>query len=360
MNIPLMKRIDGTIGTTVARLLPPSPSVAPPTHPKTALLIRPGGIGDAVHLIPTVEALRKHHPNIRVTVLAERRNDGIFRLVEGIETRRYDSPADLASLFSRRFDLVVDTEQWHRLSAVVARLVRAPYRIGFGTNPQRSRLFTASLPYDHDRYEAGLFLELLEPLGIVEELPPPPWFPLPPEAVREAGRLLSPLRGGFVTIFPGASIAERRWGGERFAHVVRSAAALGFETVVVGGGAEKGEGETLAAAGALDLTGRTPLPVTAAVIARSRLLVSGDSGILHLAVALGVPTLSLFGPGRHLKWAPRGERDRVVRHDLPCSPCTTFGTTPPCPHGVRCMGEIAPSEVTSRLCLLLGQVRESP
>jgi len=353
MNIPLMKRVDGTIGRTIARLLPPPspPSLHHP--PRSLLLIRPGGIGDAVHLAPTIRALKTRFPDVQITILAERRNAGIFPLIDQqLRILCYDSPRDLVRVLGMRHDLVIDTEQWHRLSAVIARLVPSRRRIGFGTNRERSRLFTDPLPYDHDRYEAEMFLALLSPLGIPAggALPPPPWLSIPGSVHPVVDRLLEPLRGGrFVTIFPGASIPERRWGAERFGVIVKSLGARGVGSVVIGGRGEVEEGERLAAAGAIDLTGRTTLAETAGVIARSPLLLSGDSGLLHVAVGLGVPTISLFGPGRWLKWAPRGEGDHILRVELPCSPCTTFGTTPPCPHQVDCMKGITPDAVLAAL-----------
>lgn len=348
MNIPLMKRIDGTIGKTVARLLPPSPHRPFASPPRSILLIRPGGIGDAVHLAPAIQTLRSHFPRLSVTILAEERNASIFPLIDGtLRVLCYDRPSELLRAIWPRYDLVIDTEQWHRLSAVISRLVSARRRIGFGTNRERSRLFTDPLPYDHDRYEAEMFLSLITPLGI--ELPgsiPPPWLSIPPSTDIQIQRHLAPLDGErFITIFPGASIPQRRWGAERFGVIVRTLADRGVKSVIVGGKGEREEGRRLAADGALDLTGATTLPETAGILARSRLLLSGDSGVLHMAVGLGVPTISLFGPGRWLKWGPRGEGDRILRVSLPCSPCTTFGTTPPCPRGCLCMQGITPDQV---------------
>ena len=131
-------------------------------------------------------------------------------------------------------------------------------------------------------------------------------------------------------------------------------AALGVAVVVVGGGDDKGQGEVIVACGTgLNLAGRTSLSETAAVIQKSALLLSGDSGVLHIAVGLGVPTVSLFGPGRARKWAPRGERHMVINKGLPCSPCTTFGTTPPCPIAAQCMNDITVDEVFNAVTVLL-------
>jgi ADP-heptose:LPS heptosyltransferase len=131
-------------------------------------------------------------------------------------------------------------------------------------------------------------------------------------------------------------------------------AALGVKSVVVGGREDREQGDAIVSGGGgMNLAGRTSLAGTAAIIKRSRLLVSGDSGVLHIAVGLGVPTVSLFGPGRALKWAPRGENHIVINKGLTCSPCTTYGTTPPCPINARCMKEISVDEVFNAATVLL-------
>ena len=119
-------------------------------------------------------------------------------------------------------------------------------------------------------------------------------------------------------------------------------------------------GEVIAGGLGLNLAGMTSLSETAAVIQKSSLLLSGDSGVLHIAVGLGVPTVSLFGPGRVKKWAPQGERHIVISKELPCSPCTTFGTTPPCPNGIRCMSDITVDEVVNAVTRLLARVGAMP
>lgn len=124
--------------------------------------------------------------------------------------------------------------------------------------------------------------------------------------------------------------------------------------VVVGGGRDREVGEAiLVGCKGLNLAGVTLLAETAAVLQRSSLLVTGDSGILHMAVGLKVPTVSLFGPGIAAKWAPRGEKHIVLNKNLPCSPCTRFGSTPPCPEGGRCIQEIAVEEVAEAVSMLL-------
>jgi ADP-heptose:LPS heptosyltransferase len=252
---------------------------------------------------------------------------------------------------------VIDSEQWHRLSAIVSRFASAPVKIGFDTN-ERRRMFTHPIPYSHDDYEAASFARLLEPLGFqpgsVESEAP---FLSVPDAVsnKAAAVLLESLPAQpFVAVFPGASIPERRWGADRFRRVAELLSAFEIRVVAVGGDEDRLQGDVIAGGGlGLNLAGLTSLAETAAVIQKSSLLLSGDSGVLHIAVGLGVPTVSLFGPGRAKKWAPRGDRHIVINKCLPCSPCTTFGTTPPCPINVRCLRDITVDEVVNSVTMLL-------
>jgi ADP-heptose:LPS heptosyltransferase len=343
-----LKKVDGAIGSLLARFWPrPSRSNGPPGRPRRLLLIRPGGIGDAVLLVPAIRAFKEAFPDSEVTVLAERRNGSVFALCPDVDqVVLYDHPRQLLSLLRRRFDVVIDTEQWHRLSAVVARLIPSDLKIGFATN-ERRRLFNHGVPYCHEDYEADSFLRLLEPLGIQHRNVKSPFLDVPQRCGERAETVLASLKGQpFVTLFPGASIPERRWGVENFHRLTKYLNDQGLPVVVVGGGQDREEGEiVLAECRGLNLAGKTSLAETAAVLKRSRLLVSGDSGVLHLAVGVDVPTVSLFGPGIAAKWAPQGEKHIVLNKYLPCSPCTRFGYTPPCPGGGRCIQEIAVNEV---------------
>lgn len=314
----------------------------------SVLFIRPGGIGDAVHLIPVINHLKKLNPGGKITVLAEKRNSAIFSLCPAVgEVFLYDRPLELLTALRGSYDVVIDTEQWHRLSAVVARLTRAPLIIGYGTN-ERKRLFTRKIAYSHSDYEVGSFFNLLAPMGIArpDEITTP-FLAIPEEAGRHAETMLGNLvTKQSVVIFPGASIPERRWGADKFGDVAERLHQQGINVVVVGGKEDASDGDRIVAGGhGLNLAGKTSLTETAAIIEKAALLLSGDSGILHIGVGLGKPTVSLFGPGIAKKWAPRGGKHIVINKNLTCSPCTKFGSTPKCPINARCMTEITVDEV---------------
>jgi ADP-heptose:LPS heptosyltransferase len=361
MKIFLLKKLDTFIGDIFASIFPV------PIHRNFSLLsslfiIRPGGIGDAVLLAPSIRSLKKTCPAIHITVLAEQRNAGVFPLIPGVDRLLcYDSPCELLQVFQRSYDAVIDTEQWHRLSAVVARFVPASVKIGFDTN-ERRRMFTHQIPYTHDDYEAISFVHLLAPLEIEAEAVEAwvPFLSVPDAASGKAAGLLEPLHNEpFVIIFSGASIPERQWGTGRFRQVAEMLSAFGINIVVVGAKEDRQQGELIVGGGlGLNLAGLTSLSETAAVIQKSALLLSSDSGVLHIAVGLGVPTVSLFGPGKTKKWAPQGEHHIVINKELPCSPCTTFGNTPTCLHETRCMSDITVDEVVNAITMLLCQVKK--
>lgn len=341
----------------IAVLLPSPARRNIPPCPLSVLVIRPGGIGDAVLLVPVVSALRRCFPQVSIDMLAERRNSGVFALCPGIRSVRcYDIPSEFLHAFGHRYDVVIDTEQWHRLSAVVARVIRADTRIGFATN-ERRRLFTHPTPYEQDEYEADCFRSLLSPLECDgEEWGDVPFLEVAGPDAETAARLLVPLgERPFVAVFPGASIVERRWGADRFGELADRLRKGKIAAVIVGSAGDRYDADSIEQSGALNLAGKTTLAETAAIIARSSLLVSGDSGILHIAVGLGIPTVSLFGPGRARKWAPRGANHIVINRNLPCSPCTTFGYTPKCPINARCMAEISVDEVEQAVMTLLAR-----
>jgi lipopolysaccharide heptosyltransferase II len=347
VNVQLIKYVDKTVGPLLTRLFS-SPAPATLSTPEKILLIRPGGIGDAVHMIPLIKTLRMAYPAAGIDILAEKRNGAIFSLTCDVtNVFHYDTLSGLLSVFRRQYDLVIDTEQWHRLSAVMARFIGAKVTVGYATN-ERKNLFTQTASYCQDEYEADNFLNLLAPLHIpCRNNIAPPFLIVPESAKVKAAGLLGVLTGKpFAVLFPGASIEERRWGVQNFSDLAERLQEKGLFSVVIGGSYESADGNLIADRGnASNLAGKTTLIETAAVIDKAALLISGDSGILHIGVGLGKPTVSLFGPGRAKKWAPRGDKHIVINKCLPCSPCTSFGYTPKCPINAKCMADIHVDDV---------------
>ena len=144
-----------------------------------------------------------------------------------------------------------------------------------------------------------------------------------PEPLRAAWRdLVEAPPEQTVGVFPGSHASSRRWDPERFAELTRRLAARKWRVVVLGSEEERGLTSLVAGERALDLGGLTDLPMLVAGLAGCRLLVTNDSGPMHLAGAVGTPTVSLWGAGNPRETGPLGARHRMLRHaDLPCVPC---------------------------------------
>ena len=347
MKIRLLKYVDKIFSTLLTRFLT-TPRPRPLLTPERILIIRPGGIGDAVHLIPAIKTLKKNFPETIIDVLAEKRNGKVFSLSHDVaRVIHYDKLPELLKVFTGRYDVVIDTEQWHYLSAVIARLSGAAKIIGYATN-ERKKLFTHPVHYSHGDYEVDSFKNLLAPFNLkMEADSTPPYLTVPISAVQKADQLLAILaKKPFIALFPGASIPERRWGMNNFMALAECLYEKGFPFVVIGGSNDAADGERIAGRGhGLNLSGKTSLVETAALVDRSAVLISGDTGILHIGVGLGKATVSLFGPGIADKWAPRGEPHVILNKRLPCSPCTKFGYTLQCPINAKCMSDISVDEV---------------
>ncbi len=353
-----LKKVDSVLGRLAVILLSSVQAVTRPDSLQRILFIRPGGIGDAVLLIPAIRAVRSRFPDATIHILAEKRNAEVFLLCSEIKhVYCYDKRGELLSVLRNSYDVVIDTEQWHRLSAVVARLFRAPMTVGFGTN-ERRKLFSHPVPYSHADYEVASFLHLIEPVVASTAVFHPD---LPFLSVREADRsnidqYLRPLsKSRIVALFPGSTIAERRWGSARFHDVAAQLEKRGYGVVTVGGRGDICAGESIVSgiAHSINLCGKLSLPETAAVLSRSSLLITGDSGIMHLGYAVGTKVVALFGPGIEEKWAPRSPRVTVLNKHLACSPCTEYGYTPRCRSGAACMKRISVDEVVSAAVTLL-------
>lgn len=320
---------------------------------KRILVIRPGGIGDAVLFIPMLQSLKGAFPEAQIDLLMEGRNAGVIPaagLAE--EVLRYDrSPSALLTLRKRRYDVVIDTEQYHCLSAIVAFLTGAAVRIGFDTNLRR-QMFTETVPYDQDLYEVYSFLRLAGVLTGREHPwdPDEPFYPQSDEGARFAEQALRPLESRYlVAIHPGASIPERQWPPERYGQLAAMLSDRGMGIVILGGKTDVAAAARIAdilqGRDFVNLAGRCSLVEAASVVARVSVYVSADSGVLHLAYGVGTPTVHLFGPGVLSKWGPPGRKFITVSNPVECSPCTRYGYTPPCCQGLTCMMGIAPEDV---------------
>jgi ADP-heptose:LPS heptosyltransferase len=368
-RIKLLKTVDSIIGQLALKL-----AVAcrlserkTSTNQKTnkVLVIRPGGIGDAALLLPALKVLKKIIPTIQTQILCEPRNAGVFAHSPFVsKIFNYNRLSDLKKISETEYDCIFDTEQSHFLTGTLVTLLKGHKKIGFATKGRESA-YDVGVEYHQDEYEAESFFRLFA-AGIENwpgkfRLKPPYFFPTNKEKER-IKVLLSDIKKEIVCIFPGASIIERLWPIDRWSQVADELWKMGRQPTIIGGKAEINISQKImdtANSPVINLCGRLSLSETVAIFDRSRLLISTDSGILHIGAMCNILTVSLFGPGIVEKWGPKGGKHRIINKNLECSPCTKFGTTPPCPGRQKCMNEITSSNIIDAAIDLLRKSHET-
>jgi heptosyltransferase II len=378
MNRPLLlKSLDATAGSALCRLIGRTGLLGvrrmPPAHsPLTSgrrlriLVIRPGGMGDLILLLPALQAVQQHFPAAELTVVCETRNAAVLPLTNLCVTALLYDRAPFAccrALRRRHFDVVIDTEQFHHFSALLAILTGAPMRIGFNINPRRNPLYTHLVPYAVDGPEVRQFLRLLAPLGIRTETAPVagvlPRIPveLPAILQNSARTPQQPL----IVVHPATGSRYKDWGSAPFAGLIESLIRQYDAYCVVLGNEDDADlcrslAEAVPSASrprVLSLAGRTALRETAGVIKAASLFVGLDSGPAHIAAACDVPSVILYGATDPDKWAATEGQCRVVRRRVPCAPCAIFGYHKPC-NSVACIRGITTDDVLDAIASVLG------
>ena len=367
-KLKFLRAVDRSVGRQLCRMVRPRASAIgtggpiSPDDLQKILVVRPGGLGDAVLTYPMLRALRVHYPGASLDLLAESRNAGVYE-IDKLATQIYRYDARPASVFRQlrdnAYDLVIDTEQYHALSAVFANGLAPKFLCGF-ESLGRSRLQTHSVAFAESTYEASSFLELANAVtGESATFDAERAFITVGESALAWAdiELRAAAISKFVALTPGAGGRYRLWSPDRYAEVAQWLVSLGYAVVILGG-ADGTAAATRIADGLphdqyLNLAGKTTLAQTAAMLSRARLSVSADTGVMHLAYAVGTPTVSLFGPGLHEKWAPPGSDHRIVRKGIFCSPCTAQGRVPRCPRKIACMRDIGTGEVTAAIATVL-------
>ena len=316
------------------------------------LLIRLGSLGDVIHAIPTAAALRARFPEARIDWMVDPRYVALLEMVPGIDSRIAVNTRRLGRTLATIKDLrrvgytaAIDLQGLLK-SAVLARAVGAERTIGFAAHHLRERTATPFYTHRVDPQDVAhvVFknLALLEPLGSRETRAA---FPLeiPFSAVADA---TNARFGGapYAVINPGAAWPNKRWPADRFGAL---AAAIrdrfGLRSLVLWGPGEESLAEdvTRASIGAAEAAPATSITDLFAIARRARILISGDTGPLHIGGAVGTPLVALFGPTRAERNGPWSAADIVIARTDGCA-CHYRRR---CRRNAPCINEIELSEV---------------
>jgi ADP-heptose:LPS heptosyltransferase len=325
--------------------------------PKRVLVLRPGGLGDFVYLLPTLKALKRRFPGALVHVLAEKRNQPAAALTDAIDDiLAYDvNPLrTIVALVRGKYDVVIDSEQFHNFSAVLGYITRAPTRIGFKTNPFRNHLYTHLIDYSLKGHEIGEFAKLLAPFGIATVSPPH----INSFARDRIQAVALPLElANYVVVGPRGGERYRHWDSQKYAALVDFFAGTGRAVVLVGGRAETALVTDILrhvhhTAQVQSLVGKTSLLQLSRLLLQCDVFFGCDSGVAVLAGVLAPRSVGLFGSTDDAKWALTDDAHVVVRTHLPCSPCHLLGNYKFC-QNIDCMARLSADEVVAAAARLV-------
>jgi heptosyltransferase-2 len=332
-------------------------------------------LGDAVMSLPAIRAIRQACPRAHIALVARptvadiyARESSIDRVIVCPAAKSWGARrAFAARLRQERFDAAFLLPNSFD-AALTAWLAAIPERIGYARDA-RGWLLTCAIgrpePGDIPRHERFYYLELLRRAGLFEHFPETTAIRLEgiPAARADGAARLRELgvAGAVIGVSPGAAYGNaKRWPPERFAAAARAIAAeLGSSVLVFGSPAERALCETVAAdlrdggTNARNLAGATTLAEFVNMAAACRLYLTNDSGAMHVASALGVPTVAIFGATDDSTTGPTGPLVRVVREHAECSPCLLRD----CPIDHRCMTRVTPERVAA-VCLELARATE--
>jgi lipopolysaccharide heptosyltransferase II len=325
------------------------------------LAVRFSSIGDVILTTPLFRAIRLRYPAARLTALTKDAFVPLLsqnpRLDRVIGVNAGHSLRELAGdLRSQRFTHLLDLHDNLR-SRVLRLLVPGNWSSYPKHRLARSLLIhTKRDAYTDRRPVPERYFSAARGLRVEPDGGPPELFWTPEAETEVVDWLRANQAEGWhpVALAPGAAHATKRWPIEYWQALLAKLMAQGNPVVLVGGNDDNELASRLAAdfpGRVLNAAGRFGLQQTAALLKRAPVLVSGDTGVMHMATAVGTPVVALFGPTvRQFGFFPYSQLARVLQVDLECRPCTSKGG-PRCPRGHhRCLRDLSPDMVFQALC----------
>lgn len=330
------------------------------------LIVRMSALGDIVHALPVLSAIREAWPDAEIDWLADARYASVLDLVEGIAHRVVVRPGYLKALSfmrARGYDLALDLQGLIK-SATAAWLSGAARVIGFETSVLRESsaawFYSETVPVATGAHIIQKNLSVVPALGI--ERPGQPRFPfvLPSSAAADQVSSDAASRGSgrFVLINAGAAWPNKRWPADRFGALAqRIHETHGLPSYVLWGRGEESLADAVVAAsrGAAVRAPETSLGDLLTLSSRAALMVSGDTGPIHFAAAMRTPVVGLYGPTWPERNGPWDPEDVVVSR---ASECVCHHKRQ-CLRGVMCLDAVTVDEVASAVSVRLSRAGQS-
>lgn len=299
---------------------------------KNILLTRMKYIGDVVLTTPIIRTLREEYPEAHISYLGDAKAVSLLQHNPFLnEIIPFDFSKDsfayqlkmYALMFSKKFDLAIDLYSNPR-SALLTFATRAKMRIG-GDSKSRGKFYTHRISDDGSLKSAiDYHYQSLKPIGIQPKYFTTEIF-LTEKEKNEARNVLSTIgidaNRKIVALHPGGTWPAKLWQKEKFAELARKLITENVSVILTGGNNDVEAVEYVRSNSNAVSIGNISLRMISAIYSHCNALVSNDCGVVHIAVAVGTPTIGIFGPGQENIWFPYSSPHKALRENVPCHPC---------------------------------------
>ena len=359
-NDPWMKRLDRWIGCPLLFALgifhrkKKKVDLGKIDTPKVAL-IKTAAIGDTILLGVMVDEIKRQYPKSQITVVCSKNNLAMVNLIQGVDNvfvfvmkHPVHSLVDLRTLGN--FDLLLDFGPWPRVNGLISWAIDADYKVGFKrAYMYRHYIYDIWVEHLDSVHEIENYRNILRAVGIHP-------IGLLPTFESEKHDVVENVPYAVFHLYPSGSMEnQRKWMESSWVELgVRLYHVYGVQILLSGTRMEAEDAEHTAhhfrqvGVPVKNIAGRYSLDDMIAILAKARLVVSVNTGIMHLAAAVGAPLVALHGATSDLRWGPLGNTAVVVKSGEPCQPCISLGFESNCDNPV-CMQNITVDMVMKKV-----------
>ena len=318
------------------------------------LIVKPSSLGDVVHSLPFLNAMKTCFPKAQIHWVIAKGLEGLLEghpMIDELIIIKKDlwknisrtgrTLKEIRDLFRQlrheKYDIVVDLQGLLR-SGLITLATHAPLRIGFSEAREGSRFFyTKKVKAGRDIHAVDRYMKVSEELGcdVCDRVFP---FPFSSSAGSETRTLVGP--DPYAVLVPGARWKTKIWPAESFGKV---ASMLPLKSVVIGATSDKAIADSVvlhSGEKARSLAGQTSLRQLIEIMRTAEVVITNDSGPMHIAVALNIPVIAIFGPTSPVRTGPFGKGHVILQSQTECVPCFKRSC-----REIRCMNEITPEAV---------------
>jgi lipopolysaccharide heptosyltransferase II len=313
------------------------------------VLIKTAAIGDTVLLSAVIRELKHAYPNCHITIVCSRNNLAMVRLLTDVnEIFEFNMSRPISSLgklsMIKKTQILFDFAPWARINSLISWKIKGAFKVGFyRKNMYRHYIYDGTVEHRDNVHELDNYRSILQYV----QIPLQNYEPVINVNYEKPLELIPNVAYVVFHLFPGGASAHlRSWENEKWTQLAKKIfETYGYAIAFTGGKEDKEKSEDMANSlkrfniPAHSLSGKISLAEAVVLVKRAKLLVTVNTGIMHVGAAVGVPLIALHGATSDRRWGPLSSRAVVIKSNEKCQPCISLGFESKC-HNPICMQNI--------------------